>query len=72
MFSVIPSLARLMSSLRWPIPKGAVLGADFYLHHFALKERTVDLAKGNPIKPLKHPQILLCSATAWGGEWKLL
>lgn len=71
MFSVSPSLAGLMSSLRWSVPKGAVLGAD--VHCFALKERElVDSAKGNSIKLLKHPQILLCSATAWGGEWEVL
>lgn len=73
MFSVSPSPDELTSSLRWFVPKGAVLGADFYSHHFALKEREwVDSAEGNPIKPLRHPQTLLCSATVWDGEWEVL
>lgn len=72
-FSVSPALDGLTSSLTWSVPKGAVLGGDFHLHHFALKEREqVDSAKGNPIRPLKCPQILLCSVTVWDGEWEVL
>lgn len=72
-FSVSPSLDVLTSSLRCSVPKGAVLGADFHLHCFALKEREqADSAKGNPIKPLEQPQILLCSVTAWDGKWEVL
>lgn len=67
MFSVSPSLDGLSSSLRWSLTKGAVLGAGFYLHHSALKEREqTDTAKGSPIKPLDHLQILLCHCVGCG------
>lgn len=62
-FSASSSLDGLTSSLRQ-----SVLGADFHLWFFALKERKqVDSVKGNAIKPPKHPQVLLwqCHCIGW-------
>lgn len=67
-FSVSSLLEGLTNSLTRSVPKGAVLGADFHLYCFALKERKqLDSGKGNPIKPSKHPQILVwqCHCVGW-------